>query len=419
MRLIVTLLFAIYAFCANGQTTAEIKSFGNGYKYELYSPYPSNDIDSHLSPAPKGYKPFYMSHLARHGSRWHSSSKSYTFPLSILAAADKAGELTELGKRYYADVQIMAEDAENRAGELSPRGFEQHRGIAERMVKNFPEIFHKNSYLDCRSTTVPRCILSMASAVREITKMVPTATIRMESSDDNKYMKPYKGLNSVKEELVNLSDSLQSAYLPDYEPFMARLFTKEQNIDKEKFFYYSYMLGAILGSTEVSGVDNLDYLFTDEEITGLWRASNIRRYALTGPSKPYGAAILSGMDPFVENVVYTADRAIKRGDEQATLRFAHDVTVIPFAAILGIKGATLVSDDWANIGRSWRIHEVTPMGANFQMVFYRSKKNPEILVKILFNEREQILDTAAVTPVEGVYYRWSDIRSYLLSKITK
>lgn len=419
MRVIITLIFAICAICANGQTTAEIKAFGKGYKYELYRPYPSDEIDSILSPAPKGYKPFYMSHLARHGSRWHSSSKSYTYPLSVLAAADKAGELTELGKRYYADVQIMATDAENRAGELSPIGFEQHRTVAHRMVKNFPEIFHKNSYLDCRSTTVPRCILSMASAVQEITKMVPTATIRMESSDDNKYMKPYKGLNSVKGELETLSDSLQSAYLPDYEPFMARLFTKNQNIDKEKFFYYSYMLGAILGSTAVDGVDNLDYLFTDDELTGLWRASNIRRYALTGPSKPYGATILSGMDPFVENVVYTADRAIEQGNEQATLRFAHDVTVIPFTAILGIKGTNLVSDDWANIGYEWRVNEVTPMGANIQMVFYRSKKSSDILVKILFNEREQILDTTAVTPVKGVYYRWSDIRNYLLSKITK
>ena len=231
MRTLLILLFAAFCLTTTAQTTAEIKEFDDNYKYELYRPYPVEYIDSHLTAAPKGYKPFYISHLSRHGSRWHSSSKSYTYPVSVLAAADKAGELTELGKRYYADAKKMATDAENRSGELSQIGFEQHRTIAERMVKNFPEIFHKGCYIDCRSTTVPRCILSMASAVRQITKMVPTAVIRMESSDDNRYMKPYKGLNSVKNELELLSDSLQSAYLPDYRPFMERIFTKEQRVD--------------------------------------------------------------------------------------------------------------------------------------------------------------------------------------------
>lgn len=417
MRRLLILLFAAFCLTTTAQTTAEIKAFDDNYKYELYRPYPVEYIDSHLTAAPKGYKPFYISHLSRHGSRWHSSSKSYTYPVSVLAAADKAGELTELGKRYYADAKKMATDAENRSGELSQIGFEQHRTIAERMVKNFPEIFHKGCYIDCRSTTVPRCILSMASAVRQITKMVPTAVIRMESSDDNRYMKPYKGLNSVKNELELLSDSLQSAYLPDYRPFMERIFTKEQSVDCERFFYYSFMLSAILGSTDVEGVDNLDYLFTEDERAQLWRASNIRRYALTGPSKPYGDVIVSGIYPFVENVITTADRAIEQGDEQATLRFAHDVTVIPFAAILGIKCANTVSDDWANIGYKWRINEVTPMGANIQMIFYRSKRSDEILVKIMHNEREQILDSSVATPLESVYYRWEDIREYLQSKI--
>ena len=59
------------------------------------------------------------------------------------------------------------------------------------------------------------------------------------------------------------------------------------------------------------------------------------------------------------------------------------------------------------------------MGANIQIIFYRSKKSNEILVKVLHNEREQILDSAVATPVESVYYRWSDIKSYLLSQIGK
>ena len=417
MRTTLLLILSFAALYATAQSAEQVAAFDKDYKYELYRPYPVENIDAELTPAPKGYKPFYMSHLARHGSRWHSSSKTYNFTLNALKAADKAGELTALGKRYLDDMEIIAADAKNRSGELSPVGFEQHRGLAKRMVDNYPEIFHKNSYIDCRSTIVPRCILSMASAVRQITSMVPSAKIRMESSESNTYLKAYGGLNAVKDEAERLSDSLQVAYMPDIEPFLGRIFTKTQDINKSKFAHYSFLMGAILGSTPVEGVDNLDYLFTEEERAAIWRASNIRRYALTGPSKPFGEVIISGIYPFVENVITTADRAIATGDEQATLRFAHDVTVIPFSAILGIQCANTVTDDWDNVSYKWRINEVTPMAANIQMVFYRSKKSDEILVKILHNEREQILDSAVATPVESVYYRWSDIRSYLLSKI--
>ena len=417
MRTPLLILFSLFVLSATAQSASEIAAFDKDYKFELYRPYPAEFRDTKFTPSPKGYKPFYMSHLSRHGSRWHSSAKTYNYPLDILIAADEAGELTELGKRYLADLRTIAADAENRAGELSPAGFEQHRSIAERMVENFPEIFHKNCYIDCRSTIVPRCILSMASAVRQITSMVPTAKIRMESSDDNEYLKAYAGLNSVKQDAKELSEALRNEYMPDITPFLNRIFTKEQNIDNKRFAHYSFLMGAILGSTPVEGVENLDYIFTEQERAGMWRASNIHRYALTGPSKPFGDIIVSGIHSFVDNVVTTADRAIAQGDEQATLRFAHDVTVIPFAVILGIKCANTVTDDWANVSYKWRINEVTPMGANIQLIFYRSKKSDEILVKVLHNEREQILDSTVATPVESVYYRWADLRSYLLSKI--
>ena len=57
------------------------------------------------------------------------------------------------------------------------------------------------------------------------------------------------------------------------------------------------------------------------------------------------------------------------------------------------------------------------MAANIQLVFYRSKKSDDILVKILHNEREQILDSSVATPVESVYYRWTDIKNHLLSQM--
>ncbi|MBR2962461.1 MAG: histidine-type phosphatase, partial [Alistipes sp.] len=145
------------------------------------------------------------------------------------------------------------------------------------------------------------------------------------------------------------------------------------------------------------------------------RASNIRRYALTGPSKPYLSAIIEGIKPFVRNVIECADRAIAEGDYQATLQYAHDVTIIPFVKFMGIECGNLTTDDYANVGYKWRINEVTPMATNIQLIFYRNKQN-DILVKIMHNEREQIIDPTIAKPVEGVYYQWGELREYMLAK---
>ena len=119
------------------------------------------------APVPDGYTPFYISHYGRHGSRWHASESVYAGPLKILRKAAEAGALTPLGRDVLGRVEIIAADADKRYGDLSPRGVAEHRGIAERMYKAYPEVFSTADGRECRiesrSTLVPRCILSMAA----------------------------------------------------------------------------------------------------------------------------------------------------------------------------------------------------------------------------------------------------------------
>jgi hypothetical protein len=52
------------------------------------------------------------------------------------------------------------------------------------------------------------------------------------------------------------------------------------------------------------------------------------------------------------------------------------------------------------------------MASNLQMVFY-TNKNGEILVKLLYNEKETTIP--ALKPENGPYYDWSVLRQYLLA----
>ena len=80
---------------------------------------------------PAGYKPFYLSQYARHGSRFLINPDDYEKPLEVMREAEKNGVLTDLGKKTLCVLDSVSRMAESRYGELTPLGARQHRGIAE------------------------------------------------------------------------------------------------------------------------------------------------------------------------------------------------------------------------------------------------------------------------------------------------
>ena len=72
---------------------------------------------------------FYISMFARHGSRYLTKEKKYAAPLSLLLEADEEGVLTPDGKRVLKVVASLAQEAEGRYGELTPKGSTAASGI--------------------------------------------------------------------------------------------------------------------------------------------------------------------------------------------------------------------------------------------------------------------------------------------------
>ena len=59
--------------------------------------------------APKGFKPFYISHYGRHGSRYEQNSTFARAALEGFAYLDSLNLLTDAGKALYADVNAVVE----------------------------------------------------------------------------------------------------------------------------------------------------------------------------------------------------------------------------------------------------------------------------------------------------------------------
>ena len=370
------------------------------------------------APAPDGYTPFYISHYGRHGSRWHASESVYAGPLKILRKAAEAGALTPLGRDVLGRVEIIAADADKRYGDLSPRGVAEHRGIAERMYKAYPEVFSTADGRECRiesrSTLVPRCILSMAAFNERLKELNPAIrTTRESSARYMPYMGNNKGLDAQRDRTLKTADSVRAARLiPDR--LMKSLFSDPEFVKREvkkprKLMEQLLLQAAIMQDVDYLGISLYD-LFTGEEIYAAWEDENFRRYVMFGPSKRFGDPIIADAKPLLRNIVETAEEVIGGGKElAASLRFGDDVNVIPLLALLGVEGASARVSTPEEAAEVWQVHRVSPMAANVQFIFFRNPAG-DVLVRILHNECDAGLPLGG-----GPYYRWETFRDYCKS----
>jgi hypothetical protein len=372
-----------------------------------------------LTPAPKGYEPFYMSHYGRHGSRWLVGDNEYKNPLTTLREAHKYGRLTELGEKTLEKLEAFYPTTVKRVGDLTTVGERQHHGIGKRMAENFPEIFKaKDVEIDARSTTVFRCILSMIAECEELTAANPTARVHNDVSESLQYYlnQPWEGI--VAENGKKTFDILKDYQLKYTHPerLMKQLFNDQEwvynNIQAGPFMNQLFNVAANMQSHDTD-IEFLS-LFTEDEIYDQWRIQNIRWYLDYANAPQTGNVMTFSQYNLLKNIIETADTITKT---QATLRFGHEVCVMPLACILELNNANASVDNLGELEKYWQNYKIYPMACNIQLVFYRPKKGKEgdILVKAMLNEREA---TMPVQAVEFPYYKWNDLRAYYLKKLS-
>ena len=431
-------VLALFISPSPAQTSPEQMRAHPEYTASNYLAYPEPEKNVRYTRAPAGYKPFYISHYGRHGSRYHHSADDYNYLLETLQKADSAQALTLDGKRLLIAAQLLAKKAAPRAGDLTQAGVSQHQGIARRMVKNFPDIFKagkakgsKAPRVDAFSSTSGRCIVSMAAFAQAMGAVAPQVEFRFDSGKDlmsfictydwgdMEYTRP--------EAYTAESEKLWAAV--DSRPLMLKLFNDTayagKNIDMGKFYnklfeIKSSMQGmdAPLKETLHANLcdvktgkcsDILDSLFTVEESITRWKAQNAWWYSLLGTSPLQNTT--KGIDyarGTLENIIGEANRAIATGTTAATLRFGHDTGILPLAGLMQLSVASAKVEDLSKLDEQWNDFRIIPMAANLQIVFYKkpgasspsknkgskkiagtdTPKSEDILVKFLYNERE-------------------------------
>ena len=162
-RLITTLILAILTITAGAQKidVNEVLKACPKKAYGTDCPYQFEDVE--LTKAPKGYKAFYVSNYARHGSRYYWNSQLYRDLDTLLTKAHDNHQLTAAGEAFYQRFETVKDELMTGWSELTQLGWEQHQGIARRMYEQFPEVFEKGGNVLAISSLVGRCVLSMSA----------------------------------------------------------------------------------------------------------------------------------------------------------------------------------------------------------------------------------------------------------------
>ena len=335
--------------------------------------------------APEGYEAFYISHYGRHGSRWMTSQSRYDRLVSYFK--DKRN-LTPAGKKAAVAMKKVAKDAKGHAGDLTALGARQHRDIAARMVRNFPQVFGTGSEVQAASSTSRRCIASMEAFTGQLKKERPALRIRAGSNPADMPV-----LTCSSQEVTDFGESADVPVYCSTEAFGRRLFK-----DPSKAGDLEYLMVQLhKAASDIQDVElpvDLFQFFSREEMLAIYSANNRRMNLVNGDIVENEGRAARAAAPLWMRFARQADSCLALRHPSATLRFGHDTSLMRFLSFLRLEHA-------------YGADEVVPMAANLQAVFYRG--NGPVLVKFLLNEKE------AAIPVETAawpYYEWDKVKAY-------
>lgn len=422
-KILLTCWVLLIACCISAQTVKdEIYSNINLSGSNLLA-YPTPTKD--LTPAPAGEKPFYISHYGRHGSRYLIDPNDHDFPYRTLEHADSLGKLTDLGKKVLLRIYQLKAEAKGRLGELTLLGALQHRQIAFRMYKRFPEIFAGRTNIDAKSTIVIRCILSMENELLEFTRLNPLLNITHDASKHDMY---YMNLTDTVLNNRKMPPAAKVALDNFYhetvheQPLMKRLFNDTsyvaKYVDVRLLNQKLFNLAVSVQNVELQSKISLYDIFTKEELYNNWLVNNAWWYITYGPSPLNGGTQPYSQRNLLHRIIEEADSCIRLSHPGATLRFGHETMVMPLVCLLDLDnyGETKTSLEQL-VDKGWVNYRIFPMGANVQFIFYRKNAaDKDVLVKVLLNENEA---TLPVKTDKAPYYHWKDVRAYYLDKLNK
>jgi len=363
-----------------------------------------------LSKAPKGFKPFYISHYGRHGSRYAWNPDTYTLLHEVFTKAAENGILTPYGQDFAQRYQDFYLTPYINTGDLTPLGFDQHLAIGTFTYQQFPQVFKGRKKVDALSSVGQRCIVSMGAFTLGLQSGNPKLIMNLQSlhtgmaiiappSVDEHLLKHFKGEN---DQIALESPESFFTRTCALQELMDKLFTDSSFMSEEEKLNFIFELWSLYcGYHNYEPRPIFDDLFTQDQLLKYWEADS---YISVRWDSSHRYCVI----PLLEDIIEKAEASFKDPNQAAHLRFGHDYILASLATLIDINGMGMVPDT-PEEAKYWFQSYNIPMAATLLFVFYKNKKG-DIIFKPVLNENDAFLPQ--LTPVQDNFYRWADFRAW-------
>ena len=414
-RFLFSMLMVIGTLSALAQNVPALEQLKADPRKAYGTDYPYGFKMEPITPSPRGYKPFYITGYARHGSRYYWNDRLYKQLDTLLKDAHDKQLLTEEGEAFYVRFLENKQELMTGISELTDVGWNQHQQIARTMYERFPEVFWKGGNVLAISSLSGRCVLSMSAFCQELVQCNPKIEIREQSSrftldgvvPGDKENPAYREWPKAKpryeanRDVFPRDTTLRSKVL-------SRVFKSTEGLTRSMRRVADNLVNMYTSLPSINHEGMLGDIITDEDIVKNWESSNLGSYSWV-----FGDQYKT--IPILKDILNKADAVLDgTSDRIADLRFGHDSYIGPLTVLMGLDGADKDPEDpyaVKDVYQNWK----TCKASNIQLVFYRSRRaTDDILVKCLLNGFEVTLPIATN---QFPYYRWNDLRDFYLARI--
>ena len=153
----------------------------------------------------------------------------------------------------------------------------------------------------------------------------------------------------------------------------------------------------------------MEKYFTLAEANQAWSCTNLRHYLQrTMTTLTQTPAEIAA--PLLVDLIESIDKAAEgKQDCNVMLRFGHAETLMPLLSLMRLKGCYYLTNYFDTVALNWKDFHIVPMGANLQIILFRTKGN-KLYVRFELNE----VPIALFPDSPDIYVPWDEARDYLL-----
>lgn len=349
-------------------------------------PYDFSSCDS-LPSVPDSLEVVYIGYVARHGARYLSSPKKVSGIEKELYKAALDKKLTPQGEAFFSLLKSIKSRTGDNWGLLSSTGIKEEVKLGQTMARMFPHLF-KNGVNTSISTFVPRVIMTMYQFNHALERS--HENLQLYTASGHQYdsllfffdfFPEYKEFRDSGNWTAVYNEFLRKHVSP--EP-ARRLFGKFEDNNSFRLRKLTMEMYGVLQGCRAAGLEPpTDIWMSAGDYRRCWLASNLIHYLRNTPNF-YNTHCLQAVTPLIRRIITDADKALYSPDNNVSFNgyFGHAETLLPLLAALKVPGCFINNEpgeinpengETDKIAEEWQVQDITPLGANFALIFMRSK----------------------------------------------